>query len=91
VAGRYRCPSCGGTASRIVDCRLVITQLRSCGICQLLSFRTLTRQARIQHVQGIHTTLWIIVSEYPPELAGDFDRLDASLLPPTRFIAQVTN
>jgi hypothetical protein len=49
------------------------------------------RQARIQHVQGIHTTLWIIVSEYPPELAGDFDRLDASLFPSTRFIARVTN
>jgi SAM-dependent methyltransferase len=39
--GRFRCPNCGGTASRIVDRKFVITQLRRCGACQLL-FRTPT-------------------------------------------------
>jgi hypothetical protein len=41
AAARYRCPNCGGTASRIVDRKFVITQLRHCGTCQLL-FRTPT-------------------------------------------------
>src|SRR5262245_58625148 len=41
AAGRYRCPNCGGTSSRIVDRKFVITQLRRCEACQLL-FRTPT-------------------------------------------------
>jgi hypothetical protein len=35
------CPNCGGTSSRIVDRKFLITQLRRCGTCQLL-FRTPT-------------------------------------------------
>jgi SAM-dependent methyltransferase len=63
AAGRYRCPNCGGTASRIVDRKFIITQLRRCGTCQLL-FRTPTDRPESnkgyyesEYVQGFTTNL----------------------------------
>jgi hypothetical protein len=41
VAGRFRCPSCGGMPGSVVDRKYLITQLRRCSNCKLM-FRTPT-------------------------------------------------
>lgn len=63
TAGRYRCPNCGSAASRIVDRKFVITQLRRCETCLLL-FRTPTDKPESnqayyenEYVQGFTTTM----------------------------------
>ena len=38
---RFKCPSCGSTASNVVDRKFIITQLHRCGDCKLM-FRTPT-------------------------------------------------
>lgn len=63
AARRRSCPNCGGTSSRIVDRKFLITQLRRCGTCQLL-FRTPTDRPESnqayyenEYVQGFTTNL----------------------------------